>query len=286
MTRLVLLGHGSADPRHAACIRTIAAALARSYDSDDAGAARAFAVVDVAFLDHQGARPHDGRAHDARTRPVVVVPLLLSRAYHATADVPAAVAAARAAVPDVELHVAEPLGPDPLLLPALEQRAREAGGDLDAPGTGTVLLATGSSDATARDDVAALAGRWFVAPRRGTHAFASGSGPTVGTAVQELVAAGASRVVLVPAMVAPGTLGDRAAGEARTAGRRLGAKVVVAAPLRASEPLLDLVRLRAAAARSLDSCHAAPPPVPRLRPGARPRRRRRRTTPTPSTTAA
>src|SRR6202030_2247536 len=85
--------------------------------------------------------------------PAVVVPLLLTAAYHSKADIPAQLAAAAAARPGLDVVCAGTLGPHPLLLAALERRLREAGaaaGDAVARArTGVVLAAAGSSDPAA-----------------------------------------------------------------------------------------------------------------------------------------
>ncbi len=78
----------------------------------------------------------------------MIVPLLLSTGYHLTTDMAGAARAAGA-------RLADPLGPDPLLVTALAGRLAEAG---VPDGTPVVLAAAGSSDPAAQADAAAQAG--------------------------------------------------------------------------------------------------------------------------------
>lgn len=244
---VVLLGHGSRDPRHAETIRAIAATLSdRSLR----------ATVGAAFLDFCSptlaeavvATPDGGAKTYADDDTVVVVPMLLTAAFHAEVDVPAAVAAARAARPGVRFLVADVLGPAPELVAAMGRRLREAGVDPADPSTGVLVVAAGSSDENARASVAALARDWQGA--RAAHAFAAGTGPTLDDAVRTLVDAGASRVAVAPYMLAAGVLPDRAFEQARRTGAALGVEVVVAEPIGDAPELLDLVPARARAAAS------------------------------------
>jgi sirohydrochlorin ferrochelatase len=175
---------------------------------------------------------------------VVAVPMLLNRAYHARVDVPAAIGALAAARPDLDVRVAATLGPDPLLVDAMDRRLAEAvapvGGD---PARHSVLMvASGSSDDAARDEVAAVAARWSddrPAPVR--PAFVAGAGPDVAEAVAELRSLAEQPVALVPYLLADGVLLGRATATARTLGVE-----VVAAPLGAAPELVDVVLARAA----------------------------------------
>ncbi|MGH3252091.1 MAG: sirohydrochlorin chelatase, partial [Trebonia sp.] len=144
---LIAVAHGSRDPRAAATVTELLSAVRARAPR------RGLAGLDVraAFLDHcapslpqvLGSGPADGG-------PSVVVPLLLTAAYHSKADIPARLAAAAAARPGLEVASAGTLGPHPLLLTALERRLREAGvatGDAGTrAATSVVLAAAGSSD--------------------------------------------------------------------------------------------------------------------------------------------
>ncbi|WP_190139260.1 sirohydrochlorin chelatase, partial [Streptomyces longispororuber] len=69
----------------------------------------------------------DTRYHSGPAGGAVLVPLLLSHGLHATRDIPATAAAARAAHPRLTTRLAAPLGPHPLLAEALAARLTEAG---------------------------------------------------------------------------------------------------------------------------------------------------------------
>jgi sirohydrochlorin ferrochelatase len=133
-------------------------------------------------------------------RAVVVVPLLLGNGYHVSADLARAAAAAGA-------PLAEPLGPDQLLVTALATRLAEAG---VPAGTPVVLAAAGSTDPQAAADVASqaelLAAR-LAAPVLA--AFASAGQPTVPDAVAELSARTGRPVAVAAYLLAPGHFHDR-----------------------------------------------------------------------------
>ncbi|RKN38310.1 sirohydrochlorin chelatase [Streptomyces hoynatensis] len=247
---LLLLAHGSRDPRHAATVSALAArtrSLAPSLR------------VAVAFLDFD--RPGVGEAlaalHAAGEREVTAVPLLLTRAYHAKTDIPAALAEQTARLPGLRVRQAEVLGPDPLLLAAVTRRLGEAvaaGRGLGAGGLGparraeigVVLAAAGSSDPEALAVLAETAREWrrtagWCAVRP---AFASAARPTTADAVRALRADGVRRVAVAPYVLAPGRLPDRIFAGAREAGADVVAPVLGAAP-----ELARLVLRRHAAAR-------------------------------------
>ena len=81
---LVALAHGSRDPRSAATIRALV---------DEVRAVRPDLKVEPAFLElsRPGFQPVVDRLVKAGHDEIVVVPLLLTEAHHATVDVPAAV---------------------------------------------------------------------------------------------------------------------------------------------------------------------------------------------------
>ena len=200
MPTLLLIAHGSRDPRHAA---TVAALV------EQVRAQRPALEVATAYLDHCAPRIPQvvGRLADA-----VAVPLLLNRAFHAKHDIPAALRAAGSSLP-----LADVLGPSPLLLAALDCRLAEAGLDLGSAAvrsrTGVVLAAAGSSDPAADAATRAVAAEWR--RTRGWAAaevaYASAAGPRVPDALAALRAAGATHTAVAPYLLAPGLLPDRIA---------------------------------------------------------------------------
>ncbi|MFJ7131310.1 sirohydrochlorin chelatase [Streptomyces fungicidicus] len=237
---LLVVAHGSRDPRHAATVH----ALVRRVRSLRPGLR-----VETGFLDFNlpsvtGAL----ESLDAEgVREVVALPLLLTRAFHAKADIPAVLAQAPRRL---RISRAEVLGPSPLLLSALERRLYEAGlTPADKSSTGVVLASAGSSDPEAIAVIAEIAREWrhtgWCAVRP---AFASASLPRTEQAVQELRALGCARVAVAPYVLAPGFLPDRIARGA--AGADVLAEVLGPAP-EVARLLLDRydeARVRAPAA--------------------------------------
>ncbi|MEP6797262.1 MAG: uroporphyrinogen-III C-methyltransferase, partial [Lapillicoccus sp.] len=136
---LVLLAHGSPDPRHAEGVAAVVERVGRL------APARA---IHPAYLDH-----HPPSATDVagRLSGGVLVPLLLTRATHVRGDVPVA-AAEMTALGRGGYAVAGALGPDDLLFDACEELL-VAGEFARDERTAVVLFAGGSSD---REAIAAI----------------------------------------------------------------------------------------------------------------------------------
>ncbi|GAB1326772.1 sirohydrochlorin chelatase [Streptomyces sennicomposti] len=200
---LLVVAHGSRDPRHAANVH----ALVRRVR-----AARPDLRVETGFLDFNVPSVPgvlESLAADG-VRDVVALPLLLTRAFHAKADIPAVL---RAAPARLRIRQADVLGPSPLLTAALERRLWEAGlSPADKSSTGVVLASAGSSDPEAIAVIADVAREWrhtgWCAVRP---AFASASLPRTEDAVRELRALGCAKVAVAPYVLAPGFLPDRIA---------------------------------------------------------------------------
>jgi len=188
MTHVVLLAHGSPDPRSAAAVRDATAAIARRVD----------AQVTAAFLDHDVPRLAESVADAARDDDVVVLPLLVSTAFHARVDVPAAVAALPRSVSLL----------DPIGHPAevLEELLRRGGGPSVVMSAGTTV---DSERAAFADAVAAASWRTGVPA---VAAYATGPGPRLA----EIAVPG--RTLVVPWLLAPGRLLDVVLGDASAAG--------------------------------------------------------------------
>ncbi|MFD5573823.1 sirohydrochlorin chelatase [Streptomyces cadmiisoli] len=200
---LVVIAHGSRDPRHAATVH----ALVRRVRS-----LRPELRVETGFLDFN--IPSVPGVLESLAlegvRDVVALPLLLTRAFHAKADIPAVL---REAPRRLRIRQAEVLGPSPLLMSALERRLSEAGlTPADKPSTGVVLASAGSTDPEAIAVIAEIAREWrqtgWCAVRP---AFASAGSPRTEDAVRELRALGCERVAVAPYVLAPGFLPDRIA---------------------------------------------------------------------------
>ncbi|MEV6349871.1 CbiX/SirB N-terminal domain-containing protein [Actinoplanes sp. NPDC051851] len=106
---VVMVAHGSRDPRAAVATESLARALRRS---------RPGWGVRASYLDHDGPRPLEVLAGLPAGSRAVLVPLLLTEAYHGRVDLPAVLRDA-AGLP-VRVTMSRVLGPSsPLLLDAL-----------------------------------------------------------------------------------------------------------------------------------------------------------------------
>jgi sirohydrochlorin ferrochelatase len=211
---VLLVAHGSQDPRAGAATRALARAVA---------AVRPGLDVRVAYLEQVVPRPAQVLA--AMPAETVVVPLLLTNAFHGSVDLPAQVAGFDCVITDT-------LGePSSLLLKALERRLPREAFD------GLVLAAAGTRVAAARGTVervaAALSDRFSVPCAVG---YAAGATPPGASAVDTLHARGARRVVVASYFLAPGRLYDLVTASALGAGA-----IAAAAPLGASWPLAELI---------------------------------------------
>ncbi|MBA6438762.1 MULTISPECIES: sirohydrochlorin chelatase [Streptomyces] len=222
---LLIIAHGSRDPRHAATVDALRARV-RSL--------RPGLRVEAAFLEFNAPRVPQvlARLAAADATEVIALPLLLTRAFHAKTDIPAVLREATARHPRLSVRQAEVLGPSPLLVDALERRLHEAGlRPADRSSTGVVLASAGSTDPEAIAVIAEIAREWrhtgWCAVRP---AFASASLPRTEDAVRALRAEGVPRVAVAPYVIAPGRLPDRIASGAETAGADLLAPVLGPAP--------------------------------------------------------
>jgi len=261
---LVAVAHGSRDPRAAATVSELLSVV-RSRAAERSGLDRL--DVRAAFLDHcapslpqvLGSLAVGGSVGGS----VVVVPLLLTAAYHSKTDIPAQLAAARGATAGMlDVRCTDTLGPHPLLVAALERRLREAGVPVDSAAdraaTSVVLAAAGSSDPAANATITDLAAAWRrdrgwrdVVP-----AYASAAAPSPAEAVRTLLrgavegggveGGGAARVVVATYLLAPGYFADKIRASAVAAGAR-----AVSGALGAAPEVADVILGRYAAATRL-----------------------------------
>ena len=222
---LLVIAHGSRDPRHAATVHAL---------TERVRAQRPGLRVETGFLEFNAPsvpRVLERLAAEGADE-IIALPLLLRRAFHAKTDIPSVLREARARLPRLHIRQADVLGPSPLLNATLDRRLREAGarpGDL--PRTGLVLASAGSTDPEAIAVIAEIArelrhtGWCAVRP-----AFASAALPRTEDAVRALRAEGVDRVAVAPYVIAPGRLPDRIAAGAEAAGADVLADVLGPAP--------------------------------------------------------
>jgi len=246
---LVAVAHGSADPRAAATITGLMAAVA------ERAAARGLHLPEVrtAYLGHAAPSLPQVLGAIGRAR-VTVLPLLLTAAYHSKTDIPRVLARMSGEWP---VSYGDTLGPHPLLLRALERRLAEADplgpAGLTDPAcrarTGVVLAAAGSTDPAANATITSLAAQWqaragwfAVRPASAAAGPVSAAGsaglPAPADAVTGLLRAGAPRVLVATYLLAPGLFADRIRASALAAGAAAVSPALGALP-EVAEVLLD-----------------------------------------------
>ncbi|WP_078309115.1 MULTISPECIES: sirohydrochlorin chelatase [unclassified Mycobacterium] len=224
---LLAVAHGSRDPRFAENARRLVAQVRVLRPELD---------VRLAFLELS--EPNLADVLDDLSGEAVVVPLLLSDAYHARIDLPTVLCSAPSGLRVMQAPV---LGADDRLLRLARRRVTELGVDNPA----VILTAVGSSDSTANARTRALAAQWALS----TTVFATGESTTIADAADALRSRGATEIVVAPWFLSPGLLLDQIRAEAAQAGFQ------VAAPLGADRLVAEVVVHRYA------SAVAAPVPV-------------------------
>ncbi|MFT4299501.1 MAG: CbiX/SirB N-terminal domain-containing protein [Aeromicrobium sp.] len=231
---LIALAHGSRDPRSARTITALTEMVA---------CMRPDLRVAPAFLDHcdPSLEAVVDRLVAEGHSEIVVVPLLLTEAYHAKYDVPAVVAAAEARHQGLRIQTTDVLGIEGALFKVLDTRLREAlkarrVRELDA----LVLAGAGSTDPVANAAIARAARAW------GNHhklptiaAFASSVPPAAGEAVRAHRSDGRRHIAVGTLFLAPGQLPDRVKELALEAGA-----VAVAEPLGVDAEIASIILAR------------------------------------------
>ncbi|MEE1737719.1 sirohydrochlorin chelatase [Streptomyces sp. BE147] len=225
---LLVIAHGSRDPRHAATVHALTARVR---------ALRPGIRVETGFLDfHAPSVPRLlERLAAEGAGEIVALPLLLTRAFHAKTDIPAVLREARTRIPGLDIRQAEVLGPSPLLNAALDRRLHQAGvSPGDKSSTGLVLASAGSTDPEAIAVIAEIARELrhtgWCAVRPAFASAVSPDRPRTEDAVRALRAEGVRRVAVAPYVIAPGRLPDRIAAGAAAAGADVLADVLGPAP--------------------------------------------------------
>ncbi|GHD92428.1 sirohydrochlorin chelatase [Streptomyces naganishii] len=231
---LVLVAHGSRDPR---ALRTVRALM------DRVSRTRPGLSVHLGHIEIDEP-PLSGTLAALGATDAVLVPLLLSPGHHVKRDIPEMAAASPA-----RARVAAPLGPHPLLVETLYDRLTEAGwpARTDAAtrrASAVVLAAAGSRDpdsaAGTRRTARLLADRLGVPV---VPAYASAAAPTVPAALRALAARGRHRVAVASCFTAPG---------------RFATQCAEAAPWIASAPLGDHPAMARLVLHRYDRTVAAP----------------------------
>ena len=196
---LIGLAHGSRHPGVRAAIEDLLAAVAEQHAVPVRGA-----FLDLTEPDLEQVAVELAAAGHRRA---VVVPLLFTEAFHATVDVPEAVASAGRRT-GLQLRLADILGTGDDVAAVVEDSAAAAGVSDDQA---LLLYAVGSSRAAANAAVADLARRLA---RRRTGAVEAGFG-TADPRADRVLAALPSPAGVVPLFLAPGLLLDPLRATAR-----------------------------------------------------------------------
>ncbi|MCR5977096.1 sirohydrochlorin chelatase [Gordonia jinghuaiqii] len=221
---LVLVAHGSRDPRFGVTARRVREAVASSLPGVE---------VVLSYLDLDEPLVGDAlRGVDPTAADPVVVPMLLTAGYHHKVDLPAILAEHRPFA-----HQTDVVGRRSLAS-ALADRLLEAGlGDQD----GVILTAVGSSDTDADRSVHGRAIELSTRLRRPVEVvFATRLGPdgrAVASAVRRLRLAGARRIALSPYFLSAGLLIERV----ESALDAMVDESLVAGPLGAHPDVVDAI---------------------------------------------
>lgn len=213
---LLAVAHGSRDPRFAENARRLVAQVRLLRPDLD---------VRLAFLELS--KPNLVDVLGELRGDAVVVPLLLSDAYHARIDLPTMLSSAPSGL---RARQAPVLGADDRLLRLARRRVAEVG----TGNPGVILTAVGSSDPTANAHTRALSAQWEIS----TTVFATGDPTTLADAAESLRARGATEIVVAPWFLSPGLLLDQLCAEAAQL------NVPVAAPLGADRLVAEVVLQR------------------------------------------
>lgn len=245
---VLLLAHGSPDPRHADRVGWLAHRLCAHIERP----------VGIAFLDHHGptleqavvtsAPGRAGRlgvagASERLRETVGVVPLLLSRGFHARHDVPAEVEGARSRTGrNVDLLPAPLLTHGAAWAGDLVREAAHQAGQNPSPKEGALLVTAGmrSPHVLAQWDTTAERLTKMTAWGRVEVAHATGPGRRPTAVIQRMRSAGIRPAFALPLLIADGVLGDRIATEVAQLGVPLAPVVGRSRALR--DRLSEIVR--------------------------------------------
>lgn len=212
---VLIAAHGSRDPQGVADCHDVVARVRRLLPG---------ITVSVAFVElaEPGIEDELRRmlAEQAAQAPeltprVVVVPLMLGSGGHVRQDIPEFIAAAQASVPGSQVKYARPLGADPRLLSAVQQRIEAAAagdGDLaqawDLRDVSVVFLGRGALVAEANAQTAAQARLMYERTRAAAvfPAYIQVTRPSLPEALGQAAALGAQRIIVAPHFLLSGLL--------------------------------------------------------------------------------
>jgi sirohydrochlorin cobaltochelatase len=201
---LLVVGHGSRDPRGAKEFHELISLLRRDNPS---------LPIEGGFIELS--RPPISecvnRLVEEGAREISAVPLMLLAAGHAKDDVPATLVREKIEHPEVSFHYGRALGVRPELLELMDARISAAVPEDEKQGTAVLVVGRGSSDPDANSDLAKIARLFYEGrpyPMVET-AFVSLAPPSVPEALERCRRLGAGRVVIFSYFLFTGVLEER-----------------------------------------------------------------------------
>ncbi|MQA83685.1 MAG: sirohydrochlorin chelatase [Streptosporangiales bacterium] len=206
---LLVVGHGTRDGAGAAEF----AAFIRRLRSRAEGLAVAGGFIE---LSPPPLAEAVGELVAAGQRHLVTMPLVLVGAGHAKGDIPGALARERARHPGTRYSYGRPLGPHPSLLYLLDERLDAVLDPAERAETAVLLVGRGSTDPDANAEVHKVARLLWEGRSLGyvETAFVSLTRPGTEEGLERCRRLGARRIVVLPYLLFPGVLPDRARRQA------------------------------------------------------------------------
>jgi sirohydrochlorin cobaltochelatase len=115
--RLILLAHGSRDPRWRAPFETFATSLKAGVGADQVGLAY-MEFVSPTLADLAAEAVRDGVQH------LMILPLFMAGGAHVDHDIPVQVTAVKTRFPELELTVLPPIGEHPRMIALMQEIAK------------------------------------------------------------------------------------------------------------------------------------------------------------------
>ena len=236
---LLVVGHGSRDPRGAQEFHELVALLR----ARDAGL-----KVEGGFIELS--RPPISecvkRLVGAGAREISAVPLMLLAAGHAKDDIPATLVREKMSHPEVNFHYGRALGIRPELLELMDGRVAAVVPEDEREKTAVLVVGRGSSDPDANSDLAKIARLFYEGrpyPLVET-AFVSLAPPSVPEALERCERLGARRVVVFSYFLFTGVLEERIREQSEAFGAESGLEVRYAGYFGPDARVADLVLAR------------------------------------------
>jgi sirohydrochlorin cobaltochelatase len=233
---LLIVGHGSRDPRGAQEFHELVALLR----ARDAGL-----KVEGGFIELS--RPPISecveRLVGAGAREISAVPLMLLAAGHAKDDIPATLVREKMSHPEVNFHYGRALGIRPELLELMDGRVSAVVPEDEREKTAVLVVGRGSSDPDANSDLAKIARLFYEGrpyPMVET-AFVSLAPPSVPEALERCERLGVRRVVVFSYFLFTGVLEERIREQCEAFGAESGLEVRYAGYFGPDARVADLV---------------------------------------------